>query len=304
MKWKKKGLIYSPDPNIDWRNNSALTPTPIILDDKTIRIYAGFRDKNGISRIGYVDVDGENPSKVLKISEKPVLDVGIPGTFDDNGIILGDLIKFNNKIYMYYVGFQLVEKVKFLAFTGLAISNDNGENFIRYSKSPVLDRSNDELYIRAIHTIIYDNGVWKAWTGTGNDWQNIDGKVFPKYDIRYYESKDGIHFNDTGIICISPKNREYRIGRPRVYKINNKYIMFYTYGTLSKEYLSGYAESLDGVNWIRKDTEIGINLSTSGWDSHHLAYPSIITFNNKTFMFYNGNDMGYDGFGYAELINY
>lgn len=304
MKWQKKGLIYSPDSNTDWRNNSALTPTPIVLNDKTIRVYAGFRDKKGISRIGYVDVNGENPSKIIKISEKPVLDIGIPGTFDDNGVILGDIIKFNNKLYMYYVGFQLVDKVKFLAFTGLAISSDNGENFVRYSNAPVLDRSNDELYIRAIHSIIYQDGIWKAWTGTGNGWQEIDNKFFPKYDIRYYESKDGIHFNEEGINCISPKDNEYRIGRPRVYKSNNKYIMLYTYGTLNKDYISGYAESPDGINWIRKDAEIGISLSNSGWDSKHLAYPSIITFKDKTFMFYNGNDMGYDGFGYAELINY
>jgi predicted GH43/DUF377 family glycosyl hydrolase len=301
LKWEKKGLIYNPDLNVDWRNNSALTPTPIILDDKTIRIYAGFRDKKGVSRIGYVDVDGENPSKIIKISEKPVLDAGKPGTFDDNGVILGDVIHFNNKLYMYYVGFQLVEKIKFLAFTGLAISSDNGESFARYSNSPILDRTNEELYIRAIHSIIYDNGVWKAWSGTGNDWQTIEREVFPKYNIRYYESQDGIHFNDVGISCINTKDREYRIGRPRVYKINNKYSMFYTYGTLDKDYLSGYAESLDGINWTRKDKEIGINLSSSGWDSKHLAYPSITTFNGRTFMFYNGNDMGYAGFGYAEL---
>ena len=35
--------------------------------------------------------------------------------FDDNGVILGYLIKVGNKIYMYYVGFQLVKKSKFLA---------------------------------------------------------------------------------------------------------------------------------------------------------------------------------------------
>ena len=34
----------------DWRDNSALQPTPLLFDDK-IRFYVGFRDKNGISRI-------------------------------------------------------------------------------------------------------------------------------------------------------------------------------------------------------------------------------------------------------------
>lgn len=302
MEWVKKGLIYKPDENILWRNNSALTPTPILIDDDTIRIYAGFRDEQGISRIGYVDVEADNPSKIIKISEKPVLDTGIPGTFDDNGVILGDVVKREDKLYMYYVGFQIVQKAKFLAYTGLAISEDNGETFNRYSNCPILDRCDDELYIRSTHTVLYDNGLWKAWGGIGNGWEYIDNKPFPKYDIRYYESKDGIHFSNKGIVCIETQGTEYRIGRPRVYKSGDLYKMYYTYGTINKEYISGYAESHDGIKWTRKDSEIGIGLSKSGWDSKHLAYPALIDYKEKTYMFYNGNDMGYEGFGYAELI--
>jgi predicted GH43/DUF377 family glycosyl hydrolase len=302
MKWIKKGLIYRPDKNVLWRNNSALTPTPILINDKTIRVYAGFRDIGGVSRIGYVDLDASNPSNIIKISERAVLDIGIPGTFDDNGIILGDVIRIEDKIYMYYVGFQNVQKVKFLAYTGLAISSDNGETFVRHSNCPILDRCDDELYIRSIHKVLYENGLWKAWGGIGNGWEYIDGKPFPKYDIRYYESKDGINFSKKGIVCIETQGTEYRIGRPRVYKEDSSYKMYYTYGTTNKEYISGYAESNDGIIWERKDSEIGINLSEEGWDSKHLAYPSLLSYGEKTYMFYNGNDMGIDGFGYAELV--
>ncbi|XTO85935.1 hypothetical protein K4E85_03490 [Campylobacter coli] len=54
--------------------------------------------------------------------------------FDDNGVILGDVLRIENKIYMYYVAFQLVEKAKFLAFSGLAISSDNRENFSKSTR--------------------------------------------------------------------------------------------------------------------------------------------------------------------------
>ena len=62
MKWKKKGLVYSPSYNNDWKNNSALTPTAILLNKNLIRVYSSFRDSNGIGRIGFVDLNANNPS--------------------------------------------------------------------------------------------------------------------------------------------------------------------------------------------------------------------------------------------------
>src|SRR3990167_6130982 len=98
MYWKKIGHVFSPDGKTGWRKNSALTPTPFLLNDQIIRVYAGFRDDEGISRIGYVDVDSQDPTKVLSISENPVLDRGRDGCFDDNGVILGDVVRCNGCI--------------------------------------------------------------------------------------------------------------------------------------------------------------------------------------------------------------
>lgn len=304
MKWLKKCLVYIPPLDNSWRDNSALTPTAFLLNENVIRNYVSFRDTNGIGRIGYVDVDANNPSNVLKISDKPVLDIGKDGMFDDNGVILGDFIRVEDKIYMYYVGFQLVKKSKFLAYSGLAISSDNGETFQRYKNTPILDREDEGLYIRAIHSVIYEDNKFKIWYATGNGWENINGIDFPQYDINYIESKDGIHFNEAGVKCIENdrSNLEYRIGRPRVYKNNNKYIINFTYGTTDGRYIAGQASSNDGIKWNRDDKELGIELSSDGWDSIHLSYPSIVTTKDKTYMFYNGNNMGKDGFGYAELI--
>jgi predicted GH43/DUF377 family glycosyl hydrolase len=301
MKWIKKGLVYGPDGRHSWARHSALTPTPVLLDNQTIRVYAGFRNESGVSRIGFVDVSAEDPSKIQYVSEDPVIDVGLPGTFDDNGVILGDIIKHDNRLFMYYVGFQLVNKVKFLAFTGFATSTDGGNSFQKYSHAPILDRSHKELYFRAIHSIIFENGVWKAWCGVGSDWEWIDDKPFPKYHIRYYESHNGVNFPEEGHICFDFGKNEYRLGRPRVIKDGELYRMFYTIGTLSKDYYSGYAESKNGIDWVRKDHLIGIEKSSDGWDSEMLCYPSIIESHGKIFMFYNGNEYGRAGFGYAEL---
>ena len=301
MKWEKMGLIYGPDGKYKWAKHSALTPTPILKDDQTIRVYVGFRDDKGVSRIGYVDVDADNPSKIKSVSEDPVLDIGLPGTFDDNGVILGDIVQYDKKLRMYYVGFQLVEKVKFLAFTGLAISTDGGESFKRYSNAPVMDRNHDSLFIRAAHTVMIENAKWKLWIASGSDWEIINNNHYPKYNIEYNESPDGIMFNEKSCLCIEAHKPEYRIGRPRVYKIDGLYRMFYTVGDIQGNYLPGYAESEDGVNWVRKDSYLDLTLSNSGWDSRTLCYPTLIAYKEKTYMFYNGNDMGKDGFGYAVL---
>lgn len=301
MRWIKKGLIFSNTGQLDWSANSALTPTPILLGNK-IRIYAGFRDQEGISRIGYVDLNAENPSEILEVSKKPVLDIGEPGTFDDNGVILGDVVWDGQNLRMYYVGFQIVKRAKFLAFTGLAVSHDKGESFSRVSNTPVLDRSNNEQLIRAIHTAIYDEGVWKIWYASSNKWEYINEKPFPFYNIHYTESPDGINFTNPGKLCVDVNWPEYRIGRPRVYKLDKeKYLLFYTYGTIHGDYFPGVATSSDGINWQRKDQNLGIELSQSGWDSQTLCYPSLLFYKDKVYMFYNGNNMGADGFGYALL---
>jgi hypothetical protein len=301
MRWIKKGLIFSNTGQLGWSRNSALTPTPVLLDDK-IRVYAGFRDDEGVSRIGYVDLNPDKPSEILAISKDPVLDIGEPGTFDDNGVILGDIVKDGDEWRMYYVGFQLVKKAKFLAFTGLAVSRDNGNSFERVSNTPVLDRSNDQHLIRAIHTAIHDNGIWKVWYAAGNKWQMIDGKPFPFYHIHYTESPDGISFTKPSVLCVDVNYPEYRIGRPRVYKVReDRYLLFFTKGTVQGDYLPGIARSTDGIHWTRDDESIGIGLSETGWDSQTLCYPSLLPYKDKIYMFYNGNNMGADGFGYAEL---
>lgn len=300
MSWYKRGLIYCPDGSIEWMNNSVLTPQPFLLTDEIIRVYASFRDINGIGRIGYIDVSAENPSKIINISHSPILALGEPGTFNDNGMILGDVLRVKDKVYMYYVAFQKVAKVKFYAFSGLAISNDGGESFYNYSKVPIMDRTEEGLYGRCIHSVIWDRDIFKIWYTVIYGWQYINNVPYPAYDIKYIESDDGIHIGTRGIQCIKCNDNEYRIGRPKVKLAGNHYEMRYTSDSYSKEYKAGYAESFDGINWTRKDHCSVLSVSDSGWDSEMACYPAEITTKYGTYIFYDGNNMGKSGFGYAE----
>ena len=64
-------------------------------------------------------------------------------------------------------------------------------------------------------------------------------------------------------------------------------------------YRIGYAESLNGINWIRKDHIVNIDVSKDGFDSEMLEYASVVRYKSGYAMFYNGNNYGYDGIGLA-----
>ena len=302
MNWKKLGLVYKPGGEEGWKMTSALTPTPVVFEDK-VRVYAGFRDSKGVSRIGYVDLSKTDPTKIISVSQTPVLDVGLPGTFDDNGVILGDIVKYGETLRMYYVGFQLVNQVKFLAFTGVAISTDNGEHFVRTGHTPVLDRRENALYFNAVHTVMVEEGKLRFWLGAGSAWQTINNTPYPSYNVKYIESEDGFGFKNASVDCLNfSHSNEYRIGRPRVYATDGGYEMIFTWGDKQGRYEMGYAISKDGVNWTRNDAILNFKTSEKGWDNHWVSYGALFTIDSDVYMVYNGNEMGKDGFGLAKKL--
>lgn len=281
----------------------AMLPTPLLIDER-LRIFIGFCDRSNVGRIGYVDVNPNNPKEIIAISENPVLDIGRNGCFDDNGVVPISVLRKGDEIYLYYVGFQLGVKVPYYMFGGLAISSDNGESFYRYSESPILDRCGDEVYARCGINVIYDEGKYKMWyVGSKHEgWTVSEGKLKPLYTMKYVESDDGVHWHGEPVQCLEYKNDdEHGFGRPYVWRDGNILKMFYSIRTYSRGYYIGYAESNDGINWNRLDDEAGIGLSRNGWDDKNISYPVIFKHNGHTYMFYNGNGCGKTGFGYAKL---
>lgn len=305
--WERYGLIFNTklEMPFKWSLNSALTPTPLVIEEQNIvRVFCGFRDAKGISRIGYVDLDIDNPKKVIDKCTNPCLDIGERGEFDDNGLILGDVIKIQSNYYMFYVGFQLVNNVKFFAFSGLATSED-GKKFVRKMKTPFFDRTQNARFINAIHSVRFEDGIWKIWHAMGDSWHQKDGIDYPGYEIFYSESKnlEPTSFSKPKKV-IQLENDEYRIGRPSVSKINNNYAMIYTKGYINSSlYNAGIAISQDGQNWSRNDKDFGLQPSKNSYENMHLCYPRIFNIRDSIYAVYNGNNMGVDGFCLARLIS-
>ena len=77
--------------------------------------------------------------------------------------------------------------------------------------------------------------------------------------------------------------------------------MWYCYAIGNGGYRMGYAESEDGIRYERKDQEVGIDVSESGWDSEMVCYPFVFNHKGQKYMLYCGNGYGKTGFGYAIL---
>ena len=67
----------------------------------------------------------------------------------------------------------------------------------------------------------------------------------------------------------------------------------------NNSYRIGLAHSSDAINWQRDDANAAIDISSTGWDSEMICYPSVVKYNDTLFMFYNGNGFGQSGIGYA-----
>lgn len=302
MKWEKKGLIYRPDGSLPWARRHAFPANPLLLDNGVLRLYVAFTDEDFVGRVGYVDVDPDDPGKVLGVSQRPVLDIGAPGAFDENGVVPTSIVRVDDLLYMYYVGFQLGHKVRYFQFQGLAISDDGGASFERYSRVPIIDRSDEEMVNRTSAFVMREDGRFRMWYVGGSEWLDVNGKPLPIYKIRYLESDDGKSWGPSGRVAIDFKDDdEHALGRAWVIRHDGLYKMFFSRRSKSVGYRLGYAESDDGIEWTRRDEEIELDVSEDGWDSNMIAYTSIFSHKDRVYMFYNGNDCGQTGFGYAEL---
>ena len=266
MKWKKRGLVYAPTGELWWARNYATIPTVEVVDDSVLRVYFASLDENRFGRIGYVDVSAGNPRQILYETKEPILDLGELGTFDDSGVNPSCLLNVAGKKYLYYIGWQRCERVPYMLFAGLAISDD-GTTFKRAARVPILDRTDDEPFSRSAPFVLLEEGIFRMWYWTCLRWTREHDWIHYNNVLKCARSEDGMHWVSQSQPCIAPDwSQDYSIGRPWVIREAGIYRMWYSIRSSSKvkPYRIGYAESRDGLNWRRKDDEVGMQSFQQG----------------------------------------
>ncbi len=307
MRWIKKGLIFKTESQHEWMHSHAQCPTAIVLEDR-IRIFFSARGKDGQSLPTFIDVERDDPRKIIAINPKPVLEKGRKGTFDENGIIPSYFISIEDKLYFYYAGWSQCKNVPYKNFTGLATSENGGSTFKKVSEAPVFTLNHFDPLSATGPCIIYRNNEFIAIYSTGIDWIEIDGKLEHTYLLTYAVSSDGIQWKPSGKIIINPEDELIAHCKPTVIEKDGVFHLWFSKrgsknfrNAGDTAYRLGYASSTDYINWRRDDSKVGIDVSSEGWDSDMICYPHIVQAGDKYYMFYNGNGFGKSGFGFAEL---
>lgn len=304
MPWIIKDLIFKPEGKFDWSQTHAQVPTAIELDH-AVRIFYATRDKKGRSLTSFIDVAKDNPSNILSIHNHPILDLGQPGTHDEDGVMSGCVVRNKDRLYAYYTGWSRCQTVPYHVSVGLAESIDDGRTFKRVFEGPVVDRTPLEPYMTMSPYVLCEDGIWKMWYGSGTRWVEIDGTMEPIYQIKYAESRDGLGWQQDNIICINQTHALEANTRPSVMKTADGYEMWFSYRhsigfrEASGGYRIGYATSKDGKVWTRHEDPQGLAVSEDGWTKNMIAYPNVIMLKGKKTMFFNGDGFGRSGFGYA-----
>jgi hypothetical protein len=308
MTWQKQGLIFRPNNTAGWMKSHAQVPTPLV-GDGFIRVYFSSRPQPDVSLTTFVDLEANDPTKILRVNQTPILELGKPGTFDEHGVMPSCAVRVDSRVFLYYSGWSRGASVPYTNSTGLAISLDGGETFSKVSAGPILSKGFHDPYSATSPCVLKEDNAWHMWYCSGTGWLKIGEKYEHTYDIKYARSDDGIAWAPQREPVISQQTEFEALTRPFVTRSSDGYHMWFCYRGShdfrdgQDAYRIGYAYSDDLRHWQRDDDKAGLGPSETGWDSKMIAYPAVITLDRRTLMFYNGNGFGYEGFGLAELAN-
>ena len=301
--WTKLGRVCAGQGHVTWASTHAAAPVVEPMSGSRVRVYFSARDSAGRSHIGAGELDLDRPSDGIRQGPAALLSPGSPGAFDESGVTTSCIVAREKKRFLYYTGWTRGVTVPFYLFAGLAVSEDEGASFVRVSRAPILERSNVDPFLTASPWVLVENGRWRMWYVSCVGWESSAAGPRHRYHVRYAESQDGIDWVRRGRVCLdfgSPE--EYAFGRPCVLKdADGVYRMWYS--VRGAHYRIGVAESDDGLTWIRRDHDAGIDVSASGWDSEMIEYPMVFDRAGRRFMLYNGNGYARTGMGLAVLAS-
>ena len=181
MKWKKLGKIFDPtkfkltDNCLEY----AQSPQTLVFED-FVRIYFSTRELDGtgkyLSHISFVEFEKDFKT-IKRISDKEVISLGELGCFDEHGIFPMNVVRDKDKVLAYTTGWNRKVSVSADASIGLAISEDNGQNFKKMGSGPIMTASLQEPFLVCDAFVacckIFDN-KYHMWYIYGTKWINDD----------------------------------------------------------------------------------------------------------------------------------
>jgi hypothetical protein len=299
MNWEKQGQIYSAGSHNPDILSHASNPLAVHLNDDIYRVFFSARNIENKSSVSYVDIDIVTRTVVTESHDTAALH-GDEQSFYSHGISIGNIYNgAGGEKYILYMGWQIHGNSHWIGEIG-RLQLVNKQKLVITPKSAFMALDKEDNISLSYPYVIFHEGIYKMWYGSTITWHTENGEML--HVIKYATSTDGEQWEKHGVAIPYETGVAQAFSRPTVMIDDRGYHMWFSYrdGT-GKKYRIGYAHSADGLSWLNKLNEVGIDVSNSGWDSEMICYPFVFDHNGERYMLYNGNDYGRHGFGLAKL---
>lgn len=299
--WRRLGVVAGPEKLPAGMESHLQCPVP--FQDSSGRLFLFFttRDAGNRSHPFRLELDPEQPTRVVHVDSSPLLALGAPGHFDSCGVMPGSALSLpDGRVLLYYIGWNVPNDVPFHNSIGVAVSDDGGRTFGRAFAGPALDRNRyDPLFVSTPH-VRRDGDGFRLWYLSGTAWEREGGGWRSYYNIKTARSDDGFTFLPSGTVAVDYElPEECALASPTVMPVGGGWAMWFC--ARRDRYRIMGAVSEDGVTW-RRVTRPALEPSTEAdaFDNEQTAYPAVCRVGGRLLMFYNGNQFGRTGIGVAE----
>jgi hypothetical protein len=303
-KWQKLGLFYNPvgencHPKL---LTHAANPLPVLIEGDLYRIFYSGRDVNNKSSVGAVDIDIIK-RKIIKKHYKPFFEHGPEGSFYADGVSIGNCYEVDGVQYMLFMGWQAPKDRHWRGDIGRLVLKPD-LTLILESAIPFMGSDNiDPVSLSYPWVSRNAESGYSMWYSSVDAWDAGNGEMLAP--IKFAYSADGHIWNRVGLAVPYVLGKAQAFSRPTIAgNLKIGFEMWFSYrSNIGGSYRIGYALSVDGRKWELALENVGIDVSSTGWDSEMIEYPFVFDHKGTRYMLYNGNGYGKTGFGLAILIN-
>lgn len=312
--WRKLKVIFPRVAEDVWDSNPS-APHVVQVGNKLRMYYEG---RNAMLmpdgrrefrlQIGLAEAELSDPLTWKKVSPKPFLTNGGPGSIDSHWAGYPWLVQVTETHWhLYYVGwggkYRADAPIRKVWSTTMAESDDAGVTWRKTGKAilpPGRPGAADQHGSGSCTVCKVGDEYWMWYTAIYQPRDN-----FYRISTALAVSRDGGHTFEPhpagAVMSIPPA-----IGRPGstcskpfVRYHEGKFQMWFSCAKDGQNYRVHYAESEDGIafRWFPDPV---VDVTPGNWDEEMTGYPSVLTIGGRTYMYYIGNR--YTGIGVAELV--
>lgn len=293
MTWRRLGWVDVPANRPSWWTSHAGFPTVVSVLGDVVLLLVASRDGGQTSSCAYMRIDlAPNQVRLVDFSQKPLLEPGDSGCFDESGVNVTYASSSQNQISVWYHGWFLRRSGGWINSIGRA-DGSLERGLQRESKAPVFDRSSDDPTSLGYPFLFnFPSGSKLFYCSYENYGVPPLGQPY-SYRVKFANGHD-LARNSPILPHLDGCQAQ---SRPCVVRYRDRYRMFVS--VKGQRYRIETAESADGITWAWSSDEWSLWPSGMGGETLETAYAYVFEHRGQLVMLYNGDGHGATGIGVA-----